>query len=57
MASEGAIGFWLMTGSRRADTRRLMPHLEAALESDDAEATCRELFVRPGHIEGGIGLN
>ncbi len=41
----------------RADTRRLMPHLKAVLESDDAEATCRELFVRPVHTEGAGGLS
>lgn len=28
----------------RADTRRLMPHLKAVLESEEAEAACRELF-------------
>jgi len=41
----------------RADTRRLMPHLKAVLESDEAEATCRELFARPPHAESVIGLN
>ena len=41
----------------RADTRRLMPHLKAVLESDEAEATCRELFARTTHTEGAIGLS
>jgi phosphotransferase system enzyme I (PtsI) len=41
----------------RADTRRLMPHLKAVLESDDAEVACSELFVRPVHTEGATGLS
>ena len=41
----------------RADTRRLVPHLRAVLESDEAEATCRELFARHTHTEGVIGLS
>lgn len=30
----------------RADTRRLMPYLKSVLESEEAEAVCRELFAR-----------
>ncbi|MBC7993882.1 MAG: phosphoenolpyruvate--protein phosphotransferase [Rhizobacter sp.] len=41
----------------RADTRRLTPHLRALLESEDAEAACRELFARPVHAEAPIGLS
>ncbi|MEO8152866.1 MAG: phosphoenolpyruvate--protein phosphotransferase [Rhizobacter sp.] len=36
----------------RADTRRLVPHLSAVLESEDAEATCCGLFARSTHAEG-----
>ena len=41
----------------RADTRRLTPHLTTVLESEDAEATCRELFTRPVQTEVSIGLS
>jgi phosphotransferase system enzyme I (PtsI) len=41
----------------RADTRRLALHLKTVLESEDAEATCRELFARPVQAEAAVGLN
>jgi len=41
----------------RADTRRLTLHLKTVLESEDAEATCRELFARPVQAEAAIGLS
>jgi phosphotransferase system enzyme I (PtsI) len=40
-----------------ADTRRLIPHLKAVLDSEDAEATCRERFARPFHTDGAAGLS
>ena len=39
----------------RADTRRLVPHLKAVLEGDNAEASCRELFARSAHTEAMNG--
>jgi phosphotransferase system enzyme I (PtsI) len=41
----------------RADTRRLTPHLKSVLESEDAEAACRELFARPAHTEAAVRIN
>ena len=40
-----------------ADTRRLIPHLKAVLDSEDAEVTCREHFARPLHADGAAGLS
>jgi phosphotransferase system enzyme I (PtsI) len=42
----------------RADTRRLMPHLRAVLDSEDAQARCHELFARSLQpVESATGLN
>ncbi len=39
----------------RADTRRLMPHLKAVLDSEDPESACRELFARTVHMDAAVG--